>query len=284
MTVKKILSFSLALFGLVALHTAQAQATAPKPDSVLLSERTEGDYRVSRYQVNEPLQAAYEIHYRINEALLQQSLGENGAELDSLKQLVGHLRDTLNALERVHITGYASPDGPALLNNALAKRRAESMQAYLMKQLGMSSRDVVALDSKIVSWDVVRAAVAGSTIPKRDAVLAILDSDTTPMEKQAALKSHPEVWRYLAAQILPPLRYAAVDLCYKQGRIVEKRTRIAAPKPAPKPKPTPTVKPTPAPVAKATDSPCRTDPDCAELLETETLGIIVAMPGTEVDF
>lgn len=281
---KKILSFCCAIFGLLAFHTAQAQATTPKPDSVLLSERTEGDYRVRHYQVNEPTKAAYEIHYRINEALLQQSLGENGAELDSLKQLVGHFRDTLDKLERVRITGYASPDGPASLNAALAKRRAESMQAYLMKQVGTSLHNGIALDSEIASWDAVRAAVANSTIPKREAVLAILDSDTTPMEKQAALKAHPEVWRYMAVHIFPPLRRAEVDICYKQGRIVETRTRIAAPKPAPAPKPTPTAKPTPAPVAKATDSPCQRDPDCAELLETETLGIIVAMPGTEVDF
>lgn len=279
MTVKKIVPLCLALSALLTTLVAEAQTTPPKRDSVLLSERIDDNYRLRRYRVGERTEHSYQLHYRISDAAVQPALEDNAAELDSLRTLATRLQDTLNRLTTLHIRGYASPDGPAALNESLAMRRATAMKSYLAQRVGLDAGSAV-LDGQIASWDAVRAAVAASSMPQREAVLAILDSDATPMEKQAALKSHPEAWRYMALHILPPLRRVEVTVTLDCGRIVESRTPLAPPAPKPAPKP----KPTPASVAKPTDSPCRTDPDCAELLETETLGIIVAMPGTEVDF
>ena len=67
---------------------------------------------------------------------------------------------------------------------------------------------------------------------------------------------------------------------YREGQLVETRTKLA-PKPAPQPQPTPE-----AVVVLVEEEvvPSKEDPCCDELLMSETLGIIVAMPGSEVDF
>ena len=138
------------------------------------------------------------------------------------------------------------------------------------------------VNSAIAPWSDVRAKLAASNIEGRDEALTILDSNHTPAEKQTALKALPAVWHFLAHEVLPPLRRVAVDVRYKQGEVVTTRVAVA-PKPTPAPASTPTPQTTPKPVVTAQQT-RQTDPCCEELLTSETLGMIVAMPGSEVDF
>lgn len=254
--------------------SAEAQHQPSQRDSVLLSNRIEGNDEVRSYRVDTPMEADYALHYAISSATLNQRMGDNPEELKELTDLMQTLKDTMHRVEAIHITGYASPDGPEGLNRSLARHRAENFKGYADKQYGLSKRCNVALNSEIAPWSEVRAKLAASSIEGRDEALKILDSNHTPAEKQAALKQMPIVWSYLAREVLPPLRRVEVDVKYKEGRVVETRT-VIAPKPAPKP--------APAPVA-TTRPVKRQDPCCDELLMSETLGIIVAMPDSEVDF
>ena len=265
-------------------RNAEAQQTLAHPDSVLLSTTVEGADEVRRYQVSTPMEADYALHYAISSAALNPKMGENPGELDDLAALMAHFRDTLHQVEQIHITGYASPDGPEQLNASLAKQRAQNFEHYADKQFGIAGKYDVVLNSVIAPWSDVRAKLAASNVAGRDEALKILDGNHTPAEKQTALKALPAVWHFLAHEVLPPLRRVEVDVRYKQGEVVT--TRVAmAPKPTPTPKPAPTPAPqaTPKPVVTA-QQPHQADPCCEELLTSKTLGIIVAMPGSEVDY
>lgn len=256
--------------------SAQGHAAPIPTDSVLLSEAVEGDYRIERYRISKEEEADYSVRYSINNAELNRSLNGNDAELIDLKNLVtGFLNDTLNEVKRVMIMGYASPDGPLSLNRSLAQRRAENMKNYVDKQYRFSTRYAVMLDAEVPVWSSLRDKVAASPIPMRDSVLMILDSGRSEAEKQAALKQMPAVWSYLAKQILPPVRRVEVTIDYGVGSVVEHRTAIA-------PKPT-TDKPAEEVIiveeVEQVENPC-----CRELCQSEQLGIIVDMPGVEVDF
>lgn len=278
--VKKYVIPTLLSLALAAVATtAAAQSSASRADSVLLSETTEGDLLVRRYLVKERDDADYSIRYRISSAQLNTSLDGNSAELAGLGELVeGLLADSLTQVSRVAITGYASPDGPLQLNQTLARRRMQDFKNYVDRRYGFSRKYDVQTASEVVPWSEVRSAVASSSIPDRQRVLEILDGSASPADKQAALKRMPAVWDYLAARILPPLRRVAVEIDYGQGSIVEQRVRRTPPTPAPE-------------VVlvleeSVTADPCnpRRDPCHDDLMQSGLLGVIVAMPDSEVDF
>ena len=257
-----------------------AQSHAVQPDSVLLSERVDGDYQLKSYRVQQPAEADFSLHYRIGNATLSPTLGENGEELDDLKKLAATLDDTLHHAQQVVVVGYASPDGPLSLNERLAKARAENFAAYLKKNAPHLAAAKVVCRSEVSPWTALREAVEKSDMADKAYVLEVLSGDHSPLEVERALKSHPEAWNYLAHNLLPPLRRVTVEVDYAQGKVVETRTRIPKPQPAPAPTPTPT----PAPKSVAvTQKTTPTDPCCVELLVRETVGIIVAMPG-EIDY
>lgn len=263
---------------LLSSLSVEAQQNQPHPDSVLVSSRVEGGEEVRHYRVTTPMEADYAVHYAISSATLNQTMGDNPEELKALKMLMQTLKDTMHRVEAIHITGYASPDGPEQLNKSLADHRASNFKRYAEKQYGLSSQCKVALGAEIAPWSAVREKLAHSSVEGRDEALKILDSNHTPAEKQAALKQMPAVWQFLAREVLPPLRRVEMDVKYNEGRLVETRMAVA-PKPAPAPVVEEVVVLVEEEVAPSPDDPC-----CDELLTSETLGIIVAMPGSAVDF
>lgn len=265
----------------MALTVAATAVSAQSPvrrqaDSVLLSDDTDGDYRVRRYLVKEQDDADYSIRYHISSAQLNTAFGTNRSQLAGLGELVeGLLADSLTQVGSVSIMGYASPDGPLELNRNLARRRMQDFKNYVDRRYGFSRKYDVKSGSAVVSWSEIRDEIASSAVPDRQRVLEILDSRDSAADKQAALKRMPAVWSYLAANILPPLRRVEVQIDYGQGVVVEQRTRC--------PRPVPeqiviveTVEPACPPAAQ--------DPCFDELCRSSQLGIIVAMPDNDVDF
>ncbi len=277
---KKIYPLILASVALAWSLQAEAQHTLSKPDSVLLSETKSSTETVRNYRVTTPMEADYAMHYAISSAQLNKTMGDNPEELEELTQLMNRLKDSLNRVDAIHIMGYASPDGPAQLNGSLANQRATNFKHYVVKQYALPEGCRVVLGGEIAPWSAVREKLAQSSVAGRDEALKILDGNHTPAEKQAALKQMPAVWQFLAREALPPLRRVEVDVKYRESQLVETRTKLA-PKPAPQPQPTPE-----AVVVLVEEEvvPSKEDPCCDELLMSETLGIIVAMPGSEVDF
>ncbi len=62
----------------------QNTTTAPKVDTVLLSETVDGNYRVRRYRVERKGDADYSVLYRINVSTLAPKMGKNSEELEAL--------------------------------------------------------------------------------------------------------------------------------------------------------------------------------------------------------
>ncbi len=232
-SVKRIfLTLSCALAGVVCA-TAQSWSDVSKPmaDTVVLSERTDGDYQIRQSLVSTPADAGYAVRYPINQATLQPSLDDNRRELGDLRSFVEALaRDTLMNVRSVTIIGYASPDGPERLNKTLAANRAQNFRNYADKQYGLSKRYDVKSSSVASDWDACRSAVAQSDMPHRQEVLRVIDSRATRAEKEAQLKAMPaEVWDYLKTKILPPMRCVRTQIDYRDGRVIETRLLVARP-------------------------------------------------------
>lgn len=263
-----VTTFSLTLALCAAAGaTAQSKSTAaaPAPDTVMLSETTDGDYLVRRFVVQRLDDTSFSVLYRIDSARLVSTLGHNAQELAELDSFVSGIRnDTLRQLRSVVITGYASPDGPMKFNRTLALQRAQDLKGYADAKYGLSQHCVVTVNSVVEPWSACRALVAASQMPDRQAVLDLLDSKLSDAALEAKLKAMPAAWNYLRHNILPTMRRAAMTVVYRDGNVVVQRTML--PKAAPEP----------APAANACAGKCP-----CEVIDRSITGIIVEMPGED---
>jgi len=247
-TIFTTFALSLALCA-AAGATAQVRSAAPVPaaDTVMLSETTDGDYLVRRFIIKRP-----------------STLDGNSRELGDLDDFVGNLmKDTLMRVKSVEITGYSSPDGPLKFNETLARNRAQDFKNYVDRKYGFSNKYDVTVNAVAEDWEMCRSLVAKSEVPDKQSVLDILDGSRSPDAKELALKKMPSAWNYMKKNILPPLRRVELTINYGEGSVVEQRTMIPRPKPAPQP----------------VCEPCG-----CEVIDESITGIIVEMPGSDVDY
>ena len=205
---------------------ARLAASRAKADTIVLSQQCDGPYTVRRLLVrgNSPQTSCYDVHYVISRSDIQRSVDNNAARLDDIAEYVDpRTGDTLRHVECIKVKGYASPDGPAVMNRSLAAARARNFAAYLDKNYGTSKHCRVTVDSEVLPWASCRAAVVSSAIPQRTAVLAIIDGSMTDAEKQVRLKRMPDAWTYLAKNVLPALRRVDVEMDYDRDRLMTVR-------------------------------------------------------------
>lgn len=238
--VKRILTALLWLLSLGLAASAQAQshpqAPTQKADTLLLGERTEGDYVIRTYRIERAGERDYAILYRINLARLNPNLGRNPAELQALDGLFQSLvDDSLKQVRHIAITGYASPDGPQTLNERLSKARMTDFATYAQQKYPQIAHLPMHTASVAEDWGSCHEAVINSSIPDKEAVLQILQGAMGHEEKERALKRLRGAWAYLAREILPSLRRVEMVVNYSQGAVVEDRMMIPKPQPQPQP-------------------------------------------------
>ncbi len=243
--------------------------SAPKADSVMLSETTDGDYLVRRYLVRSDADTGYTLRYKISSSTLTTNFDGNPKEIQGLTDFINSMdRDSLMQVKSVTITGYASPDGPLALNERLAKNRAQSLKTYVDNKFGLSKKYDVKTSSEASDWNAARESIARSNVPDKQTVLNIIDQRDGRDAKEQRLKALPSaVWTYLADQILPPMRYAEIAISYVGGEVVVQRTLIPQPEVI---------------VVEEVEEVC--DPcACVDVMEGVN-GLIVEMPDVPVDF
>ena len=203
-----------------------ARAPRHRVDTVVLSRQTDGPYTVSRILVRgtSPQTSQYDLHYAISRSDIRRDIDNNAEQLNDIAGCIDpRTGDTLRHVECIKVKGYASPDGPAVMNRSLAEARARKFAAYLDKTYGTSGCCNVTVDSEVLPWTSCRAAVASSSMPDRAAVLAIIDGSMTDAEKQVRLKRMPDAWTYLAKNVLPALRRVDVEMDYDRDRLMTVR-------------------------------------------------------------
>lgn len=208
-------------------------------DTTMISEWVDGNYLVRRYLVrHSDDEAPYTLRYTVAASRLSDLTANNATELADVDQMMEKLRrDTSLHVRRIEITGYASPDGNPVSNEALAMSRAQKFRTLLDERYGLVANYVVRVNSDAEHWDDCDAAVENSSIEDKQRVLTILDSSASEASKEQQLKQMPAVWSLFRSQILPPMRRVEMVIYYDEDDIYEVRTLIEKPKPAPKPKP-----------------------------------------------
>lgn len=179
----------------VTVQAAERSAPGPHRERVLLPLR----FRVDRWEVEEEYMDNPECLARLDSVL--SPLLEDGSRY---------------RLDGLHVTGYASPEGPRDHNQTLSERRAESFSAWLCRRYRLSPESV-ARSGGGEDWEgLQRMLDTDSLFSWREEVLLLVRryalSDVRKRKLQAL--DGGRAWRELLERMYPYLRSMEVEIRY----------------------------------------------------------------------
>lgn len=163
------------------------------------------------------------IYYRHGYRYVDTSLRSNGSVL---KNLCAKIEKSLQeeTLEKVVIYAYTSPDGTNKANTALAARRADSLESWILRNTVLPGK-LLEKNSGGIAWDLLREAVSKSEMQYKEEVLRILDntpiwvfdgnSRVVSSRKKELMDLKGGVpYRYMYEHLFPDLRSSIAILLY----------------------------------------------------------------------
>lgn len=161
------------------------------------------------------------VAFKVNDAKLRKSL--SGTDQD-LKKITAELdkvfADSQARLQRIVITGYASPDGSYATNAKLARRRTNTLKEYVSRRYHLS-KDKIETRYVAEDWTGLEKLVADASLqdlPHRDSLLQIIRSNSKADAKELAIRNQfPQDFQYLKDHCLPQLRRSEYQIQYTTG-------------------------------------------------------------------
>ena len=117
----------------------------------------------------------------------------NKETVDALNAMVAFFRENPSAADDYVIVGAASPEGPTSANNRLALMRAKAIADYISEK-APELKGKLHIKAAGEDWNGLRNAIlAEDSLSSTDKqqLCAIIDSNASADEKEAALKNHP---------------------------------------------------------------------------------------------
>ena len=154
-----------------------------------------------------------DIKFMIQQAELRSS--ETGSQ--KVKDLQAAIKDANNdekkAINKLEVSGYASPDGSMELNTKLADNRQANAQKFLQKQMKKDKVDAeIEANTTAEDWEGFQAAMENSNIQDKQVVLNVLKMYSDPEERETQIKNLSNVYKTIADDILPQLRRSRLIL------------------------------------------------------------------------
>ena len=180
------------------LADAKDNKTAGTPDKFqrVIQELTEAD-----------------IKFLIQSAEIRSSEAKN----ESVKALQAAIKDAKDnekkEINKIEVSGYASPDGGMDLNEKLAQNRQKAAANFLKKDLKKNKvANNVEANITAEDWEGFQKAMENSNMQDKDLVLRVLSMYSDPEEREAQIKNLSSVYGTIAEEILPALRRSRLIL------------------------------------------------------------------------
>lgn len=175
-----------------------------------------------------------DIKFLIQQANLRSS--ETGsAEVKNLQAAIKDAKENeKKQINKIEVSGYASPDGGMELNENLAKNRQSAAQKFLQQTLKKNKVDN-AVEANITAedWEGFQKAMEESNMQDKDLVLRVLSMYSDPEEREAQIKNLSAVYGNIKEEILPALRRSRMILTTDLiGKSDEEIKALAAEDPA----------------------------------------------------
>ena len=116
------------------------------------------------------------LDFQVGHSVIRPNYRRNLDELAKINNAVsGVVNNPYTTLQGLYIEGYASPDGPYVINEHLAQERAQALKEYICKKFSLND-NLFRVSSVAEDWDGLSELVRVSNIPQKDKILEIISS------------------------------------------------------------------------------------------------------------
>lgn len=156
------------------------------------------------------------IDFIVNKTDIRPDYRNNPRELAKIKATIDSVKsDPDTKITKLTISGYASPEGSFANNERLAKGRTEALAEYV-RRLYTFPKDLMKTSWTAEDWAGLRNFVVKSNLAKKDAILAVIDSDLAPDPKDHKLRADfPTDYQYMLTNWYPALRHSDYTVEYE---------------------------------------------------------------------
>ncbi len=155
------------------------------------------------------------IDFPVNKTVIYPDYRRNTAELGKIQATIDSVKNDRDiTITSVWLKGYASPESPYAHNKKLAIGRTQALKDYI-QQLYKFGSNIIQTDYEPEDWAGLRRYVENSNIDNRTEILALIDSNMDPDEKEAKIKkTYPEQYKFLLENCYPALRHTDYRIAY----------------------------------------------------------------------
>lgn len=196
--------------GAVAVGTLKLDKAAMTAGYAFVTPKTEGT-KIRRKE------GRAMIDFKVNQTVILPDFGRNPGELAKIRQSIDEVRDDSDTnIISLSITGTASPEGDYANNERLARGRTEALADYVGTLYSFPG-DFIKRRWVAEDWDGVRRFLEDNpSFEDRDAILAMIDSETDPDKRNDRIRErYPVAYRYMLENVYPPLRHSDYRIEYE---------------------------------------------------------------------
>ena len=166
-----------------------------------------------------------EIIFKVSKTDIDSTLFNNQETFRKLLAAIDRIfENPTYKLDKIEVSGYASPEGPEAFNTWLGENRAKALINYVIEkrpQYGLTMDDFRIVNGD-ENWTGLRRLLAESDIDRKDEVIAIIgDQQLSNAKKKSAIKGldNGKVWKNMLDKIYPYLRCARYLAVYYDSTI-----------------------------------------------------------------
>ena len=155
-----------------------------------------------------------EIIFKVSKAVIDSSVFDNEATFGKILSAVDRIHtNPMYRIDKIQVSGYASPEGSVSFNKWLGENRAKALINYIIDHrpeygLTMDNFEIVNGEE---NWAGLRRVLAESDMEAKDEVIAIIDdAELTNVQKKTRIKgmNAGRIWKDMLDKIYPHLRSA----------------------------------------------------------------------------
>ena len=149
------------------------------------------------------------IDFPVSRTEIKPDYRNNRVELAKIRATIDSVRNDADIrITALSIKGYASPEGSYANNKRLASGRTQSLKEYVAGLYHFNDT-LISTSYEAEDWAGLRKYVEQSSLPHRQEILDLIDSDREPDNKEYRIKKeYPEDYAVLLRDCYPVLRHS----------------------------------------------------------------------------
>lgn len=162
------------------------------------------------------------VQFPVDSTVIKENFRNNFRELSKIRATIDSVRlDPDITVTEIWLKGYASPESPYSHNSDLAKGRVAAVKDYVQRLCKLDP-GVMKTEFEPEDWQGLRAFVAETNLPNRDAVIELIDTDMDPDKKEQLIKKRfPADYKFLLEHSYPALRHTDYRVAYNIRRFTD---------------------------------------------------------------